>query len=542
MNGALWLLLWLRLWGWLRRLGRTMRSVRGALLIVLSAAVILLWILPNALGSAASPETLLTVRRTGPFVLVGICLVNLLFATNERVIAFSPAEVNFLFSGPISRRQLLIYKIIIASAGAVFTGLLMALVLRAQFSTFVAGFVGMTLAVMFLQLLTMTIALAGSTLGTKAYGRRRWITLVVVALILAVAVFQAGLPRLDGNPWELLAEVEQAPIMRIFLAPFQALVNTLTAERFWPELAAWAALGLAMNLALVVVILLLDAQYLEAAAAASERVYARLQRLRQGGTAALTVPTGKPRFSAVRLPRWGGIGPLTGRQLTTALRSLRALLSIVVIFSLAFVPAFVQGSTRGDGAVVAVMIGITLIGLTLFIQPLLPFDFRGDLDRMELLKAFPVPAWRLVIGQLLAPVIIVTVFQWLILVAAQTLWQRWEPFLVVIAVFALPVNLLLFGLENLLFLTFPTRLVATTPGDLHLFGRNILLWFAKFLCVSVAAIPPALLAALAYVLSAGNGPATLAAAWLGLIADLIALVPLVAFAFKKFDVATDIPA
>ena len=519
-----------------------MASVRGTLLVIVTVGAILLWILPSALREAADSGDLVLVRRYGPFVLLGIGLLNILFAANERVIAFSPAEVNFLFPGPLTRRQLLLYKILIACGASLFTGLLMAFLMRRQISSFLTGLVGMTLAVMFLQLLTMMVTLMGSTLGAAAMQRRRRVTLLVVAAVLVVAMVQTGFTQLQGDMLDIARQLERAPIVRILIVPFQVFVEAFTAEYYWPDLARWAGIGLAINVVVVALILLLDAQYLESAASASEKLYAKLERLRQGGTAALTVPSGKPRLSMFRMPRWGGVGPLAWRQLTTAMRSLRALLSVAIIFAIAVMPALFQDSTRTTDGGMAIAIGGALAGLTLFIQPLLPFDFRGDLDRIELLKSFPVPAWRLTIGQLIAPVLVVTLFQVLILGLVQVIWQQWEVVFVVIAIFVVPVNFLVFGLENLLFLTFPTRLVATTPGDLHLFGRNILLWFAKILCLGVAALVPGLAAALAYPLSGGNVAVTLAAAWFGLIADLVGLVPLVAFAFNKFDVASDIPA
>ena len=50
-----------------------------------------------------------------------------------------------------------------------------------------------------------------------------------------------------------------------------------------PTWCMWAALGLAIDAALFAAILALDAQFLEAAAAGSERFYAKLERMRKGG-------------------------------------------------------------------------------------------------------------------------------------------------------------------------------------------------------------------------------------------------------------------
>ena len=46
--------------------------------------------------------------------------------------------------------------------------------------------------------------------------------------------------------------------------------------------------------------------------------------------------------------------------------------------------------------------------MTTFLTTLAPFDFRGDVDQMALLKTLPAPAWRLALGQVLTPVLIFT--------------------------------------------------------------------------------------------------------------------------------------
>src|SRR5207248_1774458 len=106
-------------------------------------------------------------------------------------------------------------------------------------------------------------------------------------------------------------------------------------ERLWPDFVFGAARCLGVDAVLLLVVFLLDAQYLEASAAASERAYARLQRMRSGGAvAAAASGRGRPRFSLPALPRWGGVGPLVWRQLTTAARSLRPVLIFLGVFGL----------------------------------------------------------------------------------------------------------------------------------------------------------------------------------------------------------------
>ena len=161
-------------------------------------------------------------------------------------------------------------------------------------------------------------------------------------LLLGAAAWQAGRqPVAAGQLARHLAQLERTPILETVLAPVSWFIKAATAERVWPDLVQWSALSLLVNLALLALVFALDAHYLEAAAAASEKAYARLERLRRG-TAAIALPTGaRPRMRLPGLPYWGGVGPLLWRQLTTALpRSPWALVLVVLVFGVAVGPAW----------------------------------------------------------------------------------------------------------------------------------------------------------------------------------------------------------
>jgi hypothetical protein len=114
----------------------------------------------------------------------------------------------------------------------------------------------------------------------------------------------------------------------------------------------------------------------------------------------------------------------------------------------------------------------------------------------------------------------------------------WAP-LVAVA-FLLPINVLALGLDNLLFLLYPTRLVAAGPGDLRTGLRQGLLMAAKMSLIAVAAVLACGVAALVYILLGRSWPLTLAAAWLVVAACCVPVVPLCALAFRHFDVSRDV--
>ena len=52
------------------------------------------------------------------------------------------------------------------------------------------------------------------------------------------------------------------------------------------------------------------------------------------------------------------------------------------------------------------------------------------------------------------------------------------------AAVVVPINFVLFALENVLFLLFPARQMAATPGDFHALGRQFLTLFARTLVLA----------------------------------------------------------
>ncbi len=556
MDRALWLLLWLRFRAWLRRLARSAATPRGALFLAAGLLFFGLVIGPNIVIRLVQPDGLATrltyaehTRRVGPLMLLAYCALTVLFASAEQGISFTPAEVQFLFSGPFSRRQALAYKVagsaLLCCAYALFlTGFFFAYAARP-----LAAYPGLVLTLWFIQFFSLAVWLIINVIGARAVTRLRRVVVIVLLGLAAWGVARVGGDVLARGQGEMLDRLEENAVLQAVLTPMRWFVETFTAERLWPDFVVGAGRCLAVDVGLLVLLFVLDAQYFEAAAAAGERAYARLQRVRSGGAVAGHVTTGRPRFSLPSLPRWGGIGPLAWRQLTTAARSLRPVVIFLIIFAV-----MVGGSRLAVSAVDAgdvpsggLFIGSAVLGMTVaMLTPLLTFDFRGDIDRMEVLKALPLPAWRVALGQLLAPTLILSAVQLTVTALVQLLWGQAEVLLAVVAVFALPFNFLSFGLENLMFLWFPARPAPSAPGDFQMMGRQTLMMAVKLLALAVVLVPAAVAGVVAGALAAAlldldPVPPGLAVGCLVMTGLAAGVVPLVAQAFRRFDVARDTP-
>lgn len=558
MSRALVLLIALHMRGLGRYLTRSLRTVRGALTALLGGFFFVMWVtlllLTPERSIGIAPDTL---RRNGPAFLLLYCLMNVFMSSSERAIYFSPAEVNFLFSGPFSRRELLAYKILLSLLVSLPSSLIIAILVRVHATWFVAVYIALLMGVLFQQLFGMCVSLIATTIGARAYTRSRRILLWCVIAVGAIALLQAA-----GSPsgWRsryLLESVTSTSTWQVVSTPLRWFFDAFLSERLWPDLVVNVGLAMSVNLVLLGVVFALDANYLEAAATSSARIYAQIQRFRRGGMATAG-RSGKPRFGLPDLPYWGGVGPILWRQLTTAVRGMGRLLVVFGLIAVFVVAPLLARSEEADSAAPGGLIVGLVIWLTVFLTQMVPFDFRGDVDHIAILKTLPLPAWRLAVGQLLAPVLLVTGAQWATLFAARLLRPEDSNVLLALAAFAPPFNFLLFGLENALFLRFPVRVAATTPGDFQAVGRNLLFMLAKLavlMLVGGTALVAALLTGLVTQLLLNTSGrfeaadiATFAylaggfAGWLVVAGCGMALLPLIALAFRAFDVGRDTPA
>src|SRR5262249_3174585 len=138
---------------------------------------------------------------------------------------------------------------------------------------------------------------------------------------------------------------------------------------------------------------------------------------------------------------------------------------------------------------VSIFLGGYVIAMTIFMSSMFAFDFRGDIERIDVLKALPISSAAMVIGQLPAPVLFISIMQALALTVIAFGSNRQCVGLAFCFCMPLtvPFNFLLFGIGNLLFLLFPTRTVNASPGDFQAMGRYVLLNLAKFITLSMAA-------------------------------------------------------
>jgi hypothetical protein len=521
-----------------RRLTRGVRSVKGAVLFVFGVAVVGLWLAPSVwqahVVGRTDPRAVLDLA---PVLLLASCLLTVITSGGEKAIAFSPAEVDFLFPGPFTRRQLLAFKIGKSLGGIAFSSLLLSVVLLRHARAWPAAWAGLALAMLFLQMFGVAITLVAQSIGERAYTRGRKVVLGLV-IVLALAWVLPRMSAGGGRPGflEMAKSLRASRVGHVLLAPLEAFGRLFVADRLWPDAFVYGGIALGIDVLLVFVVFYLDADYLEAAAARSQVLYDRLQRVRRGGGLAAIGAPAKGRWAMPRLPYWAGAGPVVWRQGTTALRNSKGLLMVLLILAIAVGPLVLSANRDGNlsGSVVGAMAWMTLI-----VGSWIRFDFRGDLDQMDHLKSLPASGWAISAGQLVTPAVLMTLCHALVVASVMAATRRWDPVLAFAAVVSAPFNAMMFAVENLIFLVFPTR-GAQNPTDFQGYGRQLLILFAKGIILLIACGIAALVAYVGHQLT-GSWTASAVTAAFVLTAEAVALVPAVAWAYGRFDVSRDMP-
>jgi hypothetical protein len=163
-----------------------------------------------------------------------------------------------------------------------------------------------------------------------------------------------------------------------------------------------------------------------------------------------------------------------------------------------------------DGPKIALGVGVAslfLLGYLLLFGPQLArFDLRGDLLHADMLKAWPLPGWRVVLGGLLAPALVLSAIAWVLVFTAalglapppgKLLWLTPQLRLAALASISLilpafcALQLLVPNGATLLFPAWaPTGRVAANGMDVM--GQRLIFFLGQFICLLMALLPAVL--------------------------------------------------
>ncbi len=541
MDPALFRLLVMRLRGGLRQRLLQLASVRGLLFSLAFGGVIWFLIESNSssdtsiFGSAAlDPQAYSAQILTFmPLVMLALSLLTVVMTTGP-TFHFSPNEINFLFTGPFRRRDLIFYKFGAYVAGAALSSVFVTLFAQSQTGSALSVFVATLLTLVFVQLNSAVIGMTGQALEGSMFAKLRWPAVGLFCAVAAATVLYAWVTP-DRGILDLLSEFRHSWIGTVILIPYIVFAELFVAASV-SQLAFWALVAVVINAALLYAAILLDARTTDRSLAENARLSSRWERIRQGGSFFATERTEVR--SIQRAPSAGGLGPIAWRQ---ALNALRNSFKLVIVF--AGLAASIAPISLALGAPVTEE--QTMMIIYIFIAFILPrnlvCDFRGDLSRMEIYKTLPIAPWRICAGQLVVQVLLGYAIA-LTIIASAFVFEDGVTTRVALALaaFALPLTLLIYTVENTVHLLFPVKLVAMGRADFEFLGRSIVEFIAKTIFVLAGVVASGAAGLVTFRMMGNTLVLPGLASWITLaLIALLTMVPL-QYAFRRFAVAETI--
>jgi hypothetical protein len=178
---------------------------------------------------------------------------------------------------------------------------------------------------------------------------------------------------------------------------------------------------------------------------------------------------------------------------------------------------------RGDVIAHVIVVLCAIIGgYTVVLGPQLARqDLRGDLQNADLLKTYPIEGWRLALGELLAPTVLLSLILWSVIFIAAAALGAGEPIewlglgrrltgALCLALLAPLLCLLQLIVPNTIMVVFPSwyQAARSRSGGVEMFGQRMLFGIVQVLFTAGVVVPAAAWAVLVWFCTMGFvGPA-----------------------------------
>lgn len=521
------------------------------------------------LALLASPDNQALFESIGALILLTILLLAWIIPHQRAALTFTEAEVAFLFPAPISRRTLIHFKLLRSQIAILFTTLLLTLVTNR-----LGGHAWIRAAGAWLILSTVNLHLLGSSFaltrlldrGISTWQRRLGILALVLGLIGVVVIWgRQTMPAFDLSGSTDLKSVKD--YIQQFLAtgpapyllyPFRLVVRPILAPN---ALAFLYALGPALAVMLLhhAWVVRSNVAFEEASVQASQKLAEKLAAVRSGNWQAARKQPRSKRPPFTLRPTGPPAVALLWKNLISAGQAftLRIWISLAVFVLSATVVMTQTSGSSGLRPVLGMLAAMIMFWSVLVGPQLLRQDFRQDLPLADLLKTYPLRGWQLALGELLAPVAVLTSIQWLLLMVMLVLFWRssggglgWPDWLGLGfgAALVMPMlNLIILQIPNAAALAFPAWFQSAKGGGqgIEATGQRLIFMIGQLLVLLVALIPAAALFAGVFFLGKMLLPTPIAIPLAAIAAALVLAVEaalgvrLLGWLFDRFDVAAE---
>jgi hypothetical protein len=438
-------------------------------------------------------------------------------------LAFTRADVQFLFTAPIPRWQLVRYKVLRSQFGALFGTAVVTLIMHP--GNLLRGwtfFLGFWLLMAMINLHVTGIGLTRGRLSERAPSLvRRWLpTALVLAYVTVLggdflvrwsAAMAAGATNRGAAAAVAIAT---SGVSGILLWPFLALVRLPLAASGTAFLAAlpWMLLALALNYWWV---LRTDTSFEEASAELAEK----LARVRKEGVKALQ----RPRPSVKTPFKLAASGPSEAAIVWKNLISMGRVISwttmirfapLVIALSLMLTKS---GRGAGGRADALALVSLMIAAFAVIVGPQITrADLRQDLSNLAVLRTWPLRGATIVRGEVMAPATVLIAIAWLALLIAAVVSTQgsararidgvWS-YLAAAMMLAPGIVLVQLLVQNALAVSFPSWVSVGPPrGGVDVMGQRMLLMTASVLGLALTLLPAAIVGgALMFLIQVATG-------------------------------------
>lgn len=544
--------------GKLKKLFSRLRSPRKKMLAIVASVLGLIWI-SQALATvffreSADPEKL---RLWLPLSLLAYTcwhIVKLATKQPEEPFDWTPAEREYVLAAPITRGQQITYRLLAVFSAAAVKALCFSIMMLPDIQLWYAGFVSMLLGLAFVDLVRVNVELIvfGLSQRSRLVFRVAVVGSLIGLLVLVVTnclysptaaaeLSSPGAIAFFQHLFEEAMRLASSNVGQILLRPFELFSSLALTRELNPRWLVTLIGCLSLVSMFMWLVHRVDAWMRYQIRLREECALLRAQENRKNTN---DLPEHQNSGDYVSVPfRFAGAGGIMWRQFLGAFHYRQTVMfSLAVPVLLSCLPLL---ANHPPMMMLLHVVGGAVFYSFLLLPSALILDFRRDINRMTVLKALPVRPIVVVLGQLTAPVSICWLFQIVVLTLAgltgKVVW--WQA--IVAMGLVLPVNVLIFAIENYIFLLSPfqrnkegidvfLRTILTFTGKGLLFGLGVvilILWalIAKTLVTAIALSP----AAATMMFAAGIWLITLGVASL--------FVAGITRQFEKFDPSQDVP-
>ncbi|MCA8979017.1 MAG: hypothetical protein H6831_04060 [Planctomycetes bacterium] len=484
--------------GALRKTWKRMRSLSGLLFMALGGGVVVLWIFSIYMsgqgddGSSPFRDMQIELRPMMQAVMAFFTVVSLSSAANVRGLYLPKSEIEALFAAPVRRTDLVRYRMKTDAWRTMLGGVIFGLIMMRRAPVPLYGFVGTLLALLTLVVVRQAISL----LLADAAGRFGHVfkprLAKLVAIVGGVGIWMLVMTLVMGerflgdmldlhDPVATVTALLEHPVVRTLTLPFYPQASLITAES--PQaFALWGTVCLTIYLVLFEVTARLPIDFREHSLETSETIAKKLANVKRGGV--FSSGTVDKTVASKRVPWFfgrGAFGAVAWVKATEILRKGRrglfasifvvGMVSVVITMAMASDP---EASRMGAPLFIAVL-------AVLYLSGGLRVDFRGELDRMERIKSWPLAPPKLFAAILVPQVVTISSFVAFAIVVRAALLDLWHP-IIAAALLVLPfIAFAWMAVDNLVFLFKPVRFVPGQEGTLHHTGRALVLFFLRMI-------------------------------------------------------------